>query len=386
MIFNEAEHITMLRDMLRKFLDKEAPIALVSEWDRLDRMPRSIFDAMAPLGICGLMVPEEYGGSGIDVVATMVTVEELARRSICIATIYLMNVCYGSMTIMASGSEEQKRQFLPRLAAGELIFSLGLSEPDVGADLASAKVTARRDGNRVIVNGTKRWCTGANMTDFIYLLVKTGDPDSRHKNLSFLLVPTKTKGISLTQWPTMGFRGIATNDVMFDDVELGPEAIVGGEEGWNKGWAMLTSAALEAEKLVVGAAALGIATEALKDAWNYSQERKQFGKAICTIQSMRHLLADCQTKLLAARLMAHNAAQLTNAKLPCAAETSMAKNFVSDTCVEIVLTCQRILGAYGYATELPMERYVRDILCTRILGGSVEIHKNNIANRMGLPR
>ncbi|WDS36947.1 acyl-CoA dehydrogenase family protein [Pseudoxanthomonas sp.] len=386
MIFNESEQITALRDMIRKFLEREAPLERVAEWDRQDKMPREIFDAMADLGICGLMVPEEYGGLGVDVVATMVVVEELARRSISIATIYLMNVCYGSMDILAFGSEAQKQEFLPRLAAGELIFSLGLSEPDVGADLASAKVTARREGEKIIINGTKRWCTGANMTDYIYALVRSGEPDARHKNLSFLIIPTDAPGISMSHWPTMGFHGIATNDVMFDDVEVGLDAVVGGEEAWNRGWQMLTSAALEAEKLVCAATALGIATQAVEDAWQYAQERKQFGKPICTIQSMRHLLAEVQTQLLAARLMAHNAAQLTNANLPCAAQTSMAKNFVTQTCVEIVLTCQRILGAYGYATEFPMERYVRDVLCTRILGGSTEIHKNNIANRLGLPR
>lgn len=386
MIFNEDEHITMLRDLIRKFLDREAPLALVAEWDRKDEMPRSIFDAMGQLGISGLMVPEEYGGTGVDVPATMVVVEELARRSITIATMYLMNVCYGSMNIVASGSETQKKELLPRLAAGELMFSLGLSEPDIGADLANVKVTARREGDKIIVNGTKRWCTGANMTDYIYALVRSGEPDARHKNLSFLLIPNKTPGISITDWQTMGFKGMATNDVMFDEVVLGVDAIVGGEAMWNKGWSLLTSSALEAEKLVVGAAALGIASQALDDAWNYSQERKQFGKPICTIQSLRHLLSDCKTKLLASRLMMHNASQLTHANLPCAAETSMTKNFVSENCVDVVLTCQRVLGAYGFAVGLPMERYVRDILCTRILGGSVEIHKNNIANRLGLPR
>lgn len=384
MFIEEPEHVSMIRESIRRFLDDEAPRSLVAEWDKQDKIPKHLFEKLAGLGLGGLTVPEEFGGAGQDYLATIVAIEELARRSIAIASGYIMNACYGGMNISESGSPEQKAKLLPKLATGELMFAYGLSEPDVGADLASVKTRARRENGRVILNGTKRWCTGADIADYIYCLVLSGEPAARYKNLSFILVPTNAPGISMTHSPTMGLCGLATNDVSFDDVELGPESIIGGEAGWNNGWTQLVSAALEIEKVEVAAMALGLATQAMEDAWAYAEEREQFGKKIGTIQSVRHQLVDARTKLYACKLMVYHAAQLAQSGRPCAAETSMTKNFVCESAVEIVLSCQKVMGAYGYSKEFAMERYVRDVLVMPIFGGSTAIHKNNIANRLAL--
>jgi alkylation response protein AidB-like acyl-CoA dehydrogenase len=384
MFIEEPEHIRMMRESIRRFLDDEAPRSLVAEWDRLDRIPKHFFERLADLGLGTLTVPEEYGGMGPDCLATIVAIEELARRSIAIASGYIMNACYGGMNITESGSPEQKAKLLPSLAAGRMMFAYGLSEPDVGADLASVKTRARLENGRVILNGTKRWCTGADIADYIYCLVRSGEPDARYRNLSFILVPTNAPGISMTHSPTMGLCGLATNDVTFEDVELGPESIVGGPDAWNKGWTQLVSAALEIEKVEVAAMALGLATQALEDAWSYAGEREQFGKKIAAIQSVRHQLANSSTKLLACRLMVYHAAGLCQSGRPSPAETSMTKNFVCETAVEIVLECQKVMGAYGYSKEFAMERYVRDVLVMPIFGGSTAIHNNNIANRLAL--
>lgn len=386
MDFGEPDHVTMLRDSIRRMLERHAPREKMAKWDEEDVVPRSLMEQIKELGVCGMTIPEEYGGTGRDVLATMITVEELSRRSMVIATLYLMNSCYGSMNILASGSEEQKQRLLPRLANGELLFAYGLSEPDVGSDLASVKTRAERRGDKVIINGSKRWCSGADISDYIYALVRSGEPDQRYKNLSLVLIPPTAKGVSMTHIPAMGARGLATNDVSFDDVEISIDDVVGGEAGWNQGWSKLAGPALEVEKLEVAAMALGIAAQAVDDAWEYSQQRRQFGQRICSIQSIRHMLADAQTKLAAARLMLYRGCWLADNNLPCSAETSMAKMFVCETGLDIVLTCQKVMGAYGYARGFDMERYVRDMLLMPIIGGSTAIQKNNIANRMGLPK
>ncbi|MGV8854978.1 MAG: acyl-CoA dehydrogenase family protein [Devosia sp.] len=386
MDFGEPEHIGMLRDSIRRMLERHAPREKMAQWDEADKVPRALMDHIVELGVCGMTIPEEYGGSGRDILATMVTVEELSRRSMVIGTLYLMNACYGSMNIFASGSEEQKRRMLPKFANGEILFAYGLSEPDVGSDLASVRTRAERVGDKVIINGTKRWCSGAESADYIYALVRSGDPEARYKNLSLVMIPPTAKGVTLTHIPAMGARGLNTNDVSLDNVEIDINDVVGGEEGWNNGWTKLVGPALEVEKLEVAAMALGIAAQAVDDAWEYSQQRSQFGKRICAIQSIRHMLADAQTKLAAARLMLYRGCWLVDNNLPCSAETSMAKMYVCELGLEIVLTCQQVMGAYGYAKGFDMERYVRDMLLMPIIGGSTAIQKNNIANRMGLPK
>lgn len=386
MDFGEPEHIGMLRQSIRRFLDKEAPREAMARWDEEDRVPRALFDKIVELGVCGMTIPEDYGGIGRDILGTMVTVEELSRRSMVIGTLFLMNACYGSMNILASGSEEQKQRLLPRLAAGELLFAYGLSEPDVGADLASVTTRAERRGDKVVINGNKRWCSGAEIADYIYALVRSGPAEDRYANLSLVLIPPTAEGVTLTHIPAMGARGLNTNDVAFDEVEIPFADVIGGEDGWNGGWTRLAGPALETEKLEVAAMALGIAAQAVDDAWEYAQQRRQFGKRICSIQSVRHMLADAQTKLSAARLMLYRGCWLADNGLPCSVETSMAKMYVCELGLDIVLTCQKVMGAYGYARGFDMERYVRDMLLMPIIGGSTAIQLNNIANRMGLPK
>ena len=386
MDFAEPDHITMLRESIRRMLDKHATREQMARWDAEDRVPRDLIEPIRELGVCEMTVPEAYGGIGRDILGTMVTVEELSRRSMVIATIYLMNSCYGSMNILASGSEAQKRRLLPKLAAGELLFAYGLSEPDVGSDLASVKTRAERRGDTVVINGAKRWCSGAEIADYIYALVRTGPEDARYKNLSLVLIPPDAPGVSLTHIPAIGARGLQTNDASFSDVEVPFENVIGEEDGWNNGWSRLVGPALEVEKLEVAAMALGIAAQAVDDAWAYSQERRQFGQRICAFQSVRHMLAEVQTKLAMARLLLYKGCWLADNDLPCSVETSMAKMQVCELGLEIVLTCQKVLGAYGYAKGFDMERYVRDMLLMPIIGGSTAIQKNNIANRMGLPK
>jgi alkylation response protein AidB-like acyl-CoA dehydrogenase len=382
----EPEHIQMLRQSVRRFVEQSAPPEQLARWDREDRIPPEMLSEIARLGVCGLTVPESMGGPGRDVVAMMAVIEELARASTALASLYIMNTVYGCMNIAASATAEQQDRWLPDLLKGNSLFALALSEPDVGGDLASVSTTARRQDGQVVISGNKRWCTGAGIADHIYALVRSGPADERYRNLSFIVIPATLPGITITSIETMGCYGIPTNDVAFDDVVVPFDHVVGGEAGWNAGWSLLAGPALEAEKLQLPALALGIAHSALEEAWEYSQQRRQFGKRICEHQAVRHQLAESKTKLLACRLMLRHAADRVQAGHDSAAETSMVKLYVAETAVEVVLGCQRVLGAYGYAQGFNMERYVRDILVMPIFGGSSAIQKNNIANLLGLPR
>lgn len=385
MNFTEAEHITMLRDTLRRFLEREMPREKARQLDAASDFSEETFRRLCELGVTGLTVPEEYGGLGVDVVAAVATIEELARRGTSLAGPFIHCAFYGGMNIGENGSEAQKQALLPKLARGELLFAYGLSEPDVGGDLASAGVTARVEGDQVVVNGTKRWCTGARKADFIYTLVRSGPAEERYRNLSFVLVPQPSAGLSIVDIDHTGLRYSATTDVIFEDVRVPIDNIVGGREAWNRGWPMLAGRALDVERLEITAVALGIATAAVEDAWSYSQERKQFGRPICAHQAVRHDLVEVRTQLQACRHMLYHAAWKANEGQDCGLESSMAKLFIAETGVAIVLKCQQIMGAYGCARDYDMERYVRDMLCMPIVGGSSKMQKNNIAGRLGLP-
>jgi alkylation response protein AidB-like acyl-CoA dehydrogenase len=386
MDFSEPDHIRMLRDMLRRFVADRMPRAAAARWDKEDIFPRDVFKALADLGVMGLTVSEEFGGSGRDIVATMVVVEELSKRSLAVSVPYIMASCYAGMNLMECGSEEQKRSMLPKVAIGDMMFAYGWTEPDVGADVASAKTTVVRDGNMLTVNGSKRFCSGASVCDYIYTVARSGPAEDRYQNLSVVLIPPNTPGISISGIDSLGMKGVGTTDVTFDDVRVPPNAILGGEAGWNKGWQMITGSGLDVEKLEVAAIALGIAGAAFEDAWDYSRQRVQFGKPIASYQSIRHKLAEMKAQLHAARLMMYHAAWLANRGEKCGVETSMTKLFVTETAKTLALEAQSILGAYGYVQDFDVARYVRDALLMPIIGGSSAIQKNNIVNWSGLVR
>lgn len=382
----EPEHIAMLRDTLRRFVAEELPPDRVRRFDREHRFPREVFEKLASLGVCGLTVDEAYGGQGRDLVAAVAVIEELCRAGAFAAGPFIHCAFYGGMNISENGSDAQKRELLPKLARGELLFAYGLSEPDVGGDLASVTTTARRsdDGRHIVLDGFKRWCTGADWADYIYCLVKS-DPDApRYQNLSFVLVPKDTPGVRVHPIEHANLRYTLSSDVIFEGARVPIGNLVGGEGAWNRGWKMLAGKALDVEKLEITAVAFGIAQAAVEEAWEYAQQRVQFGRPISAHQAVRHSLVEARTKLEACRGMLYRAAWVAQSGRPCAVETSMAKLFVADTAVEIAIACQQVMGAYGLAEGHDMERHVRDLLGMPIVGGSSNMQKNNIAGRLGL--
>ena len=384
---DEAEHIAEIRRQMQRFVAAEAPREKRAQWDREHRFPRDAYRRLADLGVMGLTIDEAYGGAGQDIVAAVAVIEELCRAGVFLAGPYIHTAFYGGMNISENGSEEQKRTLLPKLARGEITFAYGLSEPNVGGDLASVETRAeQRDGGAILLNGAKRWCTGADFADYIYCLVRSGPPEERYRNLSFLLVPTDAPGLSMQPIEHVNLRYTLSSDVYFDNVELPMTAVVGGAQMWNQGWRQLAGRALDVEKIEIAAANFGIAQAALEEAWAYAEQRVQFGKPISGHQAIRHKLVTARTKLQACRHLLYHAAWLANEGRPCAAETSMAKLFCADTGVEIALACQQVMGAYALSDGYDMERHVRDLLGMPIVGGSSDMQRNNLASLWRLGR
>ena len=381
---DEPPHVAALRDQLRRFIAAEAPREKRIAWDKDHRWPRDVYARLNRLGLTALTVPQEHGGAGQDLVAAVAVIEELAQAGAFLAGPFIHTAFYGGMNLSENGSPEQKAQYLPRLARGELFFAYGLSEPNVGGDLASVETRAELEGDTVVVNGSKRWCTGADWADVIYTLVRSGPAEARYKNLSFLLVPAGTPGLSMQDIAHSNLRYTKSQDVFFDDVRLPKSAIVGGEAMWNRGWELLAGRALDVEKIEISATGFGIARAALEEAWTYAQQRVQFGKPISQHQSIRHKLVTARTKLQACRHMLYHAAWLANEGRPCSVETSMAKLFIADTGVEIALACQQVMGAYALSDAYDMERHVRDLLGMPIVGGSSDMQRNNLASLLRL--
>lgn len=384
----EPEHITMLRASMARFVERELPRDKVRAWDRAGEAPLSVFKKLAETGVCGLTIAEEYGGAGVDLVAAVAVIEELGVRGGAAAGPFIHTAFYGGINISTNGSDAQKKELLPRLAKGEILMAYGLTEPDVGGDLASVSTrgTLSEDGHHVIINGAKRWCTGVGIADYIICLLRSGPAEDKYRNLSMVLIPTDAEGLTKHPIDHIGLRYTQSWDVSFDDVRVPVTNILGGTEAWNQGWAMLAGEALDVEKLEVSAIALGNMRAAMEDAFAYAQERKQFGKAIAAHQAIAHKLADVKTQYQACRHMLYHATWLASEGRPCAVETSMAKLFVADAALKAVMTCQQIMGAYGASRDFDMERYVREAQLLPIVGGSSDMQRNNIAARLGLPR
>ena len=380
----EPEHISEIRRQLQRFVADHMPLDKRIAWDKAHTWDRDVFRKLADLGLIGLTIPEQYGGMGQDIVAATAVLDELCQGGTSMAGPYIHAAFYGGMNIAENGSDKQKEALLPKLANGDIFLCYGLSEPDVGGDLPSVKTRAERDGDHIVINGAKRWCTGADWSDYIYCLVRSGPEDARYNNLTFVLIPTDTPGITMQDITHSNLRYTASQDVYFDNVRIPLENVVGGPEMWNKGWQTLAGRALDVEKIEITAVAYGVARKAVDEAWRYAQERVQFGKPIAQHQAIRHKLVTARTKLQACKHMLYHSAWLAQTGQPCSVETSMAKLFVADTGVEIAIACQQVMGSYALSDAYDLERCVRDLLGMPIVGGSSDMQKNNIASLLRL--
>ncbi len=382
MDFSLSEEQQMLHNTIREFTERECPPELMRELDAQGKFPRDIFNKLASLGVCGLTIPERYGGAGNKIVDAAIVIEELSRCNASLGMVYILSAFYGGHNVYLTGNEEQRKAYLPRIARGEMLFAYALTEPDAGADIAAVSSRAVLKGDSFVVNGVKTFITSANESDITTTLLRTnGTPPSR-EGLTMFFIDSKSPGIKLRSIGKLGWKPIHTFEVVYEDVTVPKANIVGGEENLGKGWETLLST-LETERLQLAACAVGTAQGALDRAIAYAKERHQFGQPIGRFQSIRHIIADMLTQVTAGRWLTYYAAWLAEQEKPCLLECNMAKLFASDMCRAVCLGAMDVTGAYGYSTELDVEMFLRDGIPFVMLGGSSQILKNMIARQGG---
>lgn len=368
----------MLVDTVRAFIDRDVK-PTVNEVEHANEYPEAWVDAMKEMGIFGLAVPEEYDGLPVSMPAYIRVTEELARGWMSLAG------AMGGHTVVAKlltmfGTEEQKQKYLPLMATGELRATMALTEPNGGSDLQAITTTAKADGDDLVINGSKTWISNVRRSGLVAVLVKT-DPaaEPRHTGMSIVLVEPGD-GFSISRdLPKMGYKGVESCEISFDNYRTPAAQILGGEPG--KGFAQFMKG-LEVGRIQVAARSLGVATAALEDSLQYAQERETFGKPIWKHQSVGNYLADMATKLTAARQLTLFAGEKYESGERCDMEAGMAKLFASEVAQEIALNAIRIHGGYGYSTEYNVERYYRDAPLMIVGEGTNEIQKNVIAAQL----
>jgi alkylation response protein AidB-like acyl-CoA dehydrogenase len=369
---------TMLVDTVRAFVDREVK-PTVREVEHANEYPEAWIEQMKQLGIYGLAIPESYGGTPVSTRCYVLVTQELSRGWMSLAG------AMGGHTVVAKlldlfGTEEQKRTYLPAMASGEVRATMALTEPGGGSDLQNMKTTARPDGSDLVINGSKTWISNARRSGLIALLCKTDTAAKpAHKGISVVLVE-HGDGLTVSRdLPKLGYKGVETCELTFDDYRAPATAILGGEPG--TGFAQMMKG-LETGRIQVASRALGVATAALDDALRYAQERESFGQPIWKHQAVGHYLADMATKLTAARQLTLYAADRYDSGERADMEAGMAKLFASEVAMEIALNAVRIHGGYGYSTEYDVERYFRDAPLMIVGEGTNEIQRNVIAGQL----
>jgi acyl-CoA dehydrogenase len=382
MNFERVPEHEILRDSVREFFERELPEERIREMDRARRIPREMWQRFAKLGWSGLSVPTEYGGSGADVSTGAVLCEELSRRFPSLATDWLL-IAMTARVLRESGTAAQKKELLPRLAAGEFLMSFGMSEPGGGTDVLALKTRAALQGNEWVVRGQKLFTSFADDADAILVLCRTDPAESkRSRGLSLILTPRNQPGVQVRRLELMGQRAACTCEVFLDDARAPADAVV-GEQG--RGWQTLLRT-LDEERILCAAMYVGITAAALDQALQYARDRSAFGRPIGTYQAVQHPLAETATELEQIRLLTAKAAWLQSQGKDCATEAAMAKLAASETAVRATDRCMRVLGGYGLVEESAMERLFRDARLGPFSPISNEMVKNFVAERLGLPR
>src|SRR5690625_4211002 len=360
----------MLQKMVRDFSLKEVePTAAVR--DEEERFDREIFDKMADLGLTGIPWPEKYGGIGADYVSYVIAVEELSRVCASTGVTLSAHVSLASWPIYQYGTEEQKKNFLKRLAEGSALGAFALSEPGAGSDVASMRMTATKDGDYYMLNGNKVWITNGEVDDIYVVLAKT-DQDAQHRGISAFIVEKGTEGFSFgKKEKKLGIRSSPTSELIFENCRIPKENLLGAEgEGFK-----IAMTTLDGGRSGIAAQAVGIAQGALDAATNYAKEREQFGKPIAYNQGVSFKLADMATETEAARLLTYQAAWRESEGLDYSKASAMAKLFAGDTAMKHTVEAVQIFGGYGYTKDYPVERYMRDAKITQIYEGTNEIQR-----------
>ena len=364
-----------LQALVRRWVEREVmPVA--SALEHADEYPEALVEQMKEMGLFGITVPEEYGGLGLDLLAYIAVIEELAAGWMSLSGVVNTHHIAAGL-LVAHGTEEQRSSLLPRMVTGEMRGCLSLSEPDAGSDTRNISCRAVRDGDEYVITGTKAWVTNGERAGLVALAART------EEGITCFMVekdPGATfGGISVSKSiGKLGYKGLETVEMVYDAHRVPASAVLGGDAGVGKGLAAILSG-LEVGRINIAARAVGVARAAFEASIKYAQQRQTFGQPIAAHQAIAHKLADMGTQLLAARLLTEHAARLRAETGRAEVEAGMAKLFASEAALDIATEAMRIHGGVGYTTELPIERYFRDAPLMIIGEGTNEIQRTVIA-------
>ncbi len=368
----------MLQDQVRKFAQAElAPLA--AEIDKTGAFPMASLKKMARLGLMGIIVPEKYGGSGFDFVSLAIAVEEISRACASTGVIVAVNNSLTTYPILQFGSEDQKNKYLPPLCSGEKIGAFALTEPNAGSDASAIESTARLEGDHYVLNGTKRFITNGGEAGTFVVFAYT-NKELKHKGISGFIVERDTPGFTLGKHEDlMGIRATANCELMFDDVKVPKENLLGKEGDGFK----ICMNTIDVSRIDIGAQGVGIAQAALDEAIKYSKERKAFGQPICNFEMIESMIADMATRIHAARLLVHYAGFCKDRGMSrFSKEAAMSKYFAADIAVDVTRKAVQIHGGYGYSKDYAVERLYRDAKILELYEGTSEIQKIVIAREL----
>jgi alkylation response protein AidB-like acyl-CoA dehydrogenase len=374
----EEDEDTQILDMIERWVARELK-PIVREYDHADRYPAHIVEQMKELGLFGATVSPEYGGLGLSATTYARIVMSISSVWMSITGIINSHLML-ALAIQKFGTPRQKTRWLPKLASGEIRGGLALTEPDAGTDLQGIRMTAKRDGDHYVINGTKTWITNGAEGSCFAMLVKTNpDAQPRHNGMSLFIAP-KMEGFTVgRRLQKLGYKAIDTAELIFDNYRLPADHLIGGVEG--RGF-IQTTGGLELGRINVASRGVGIAEGALKLAADYAQTRKTFGKPICEHQAIQLKLGEMATRARAARLLTLDAARAFDKGERCDMEAGMAKYFASEAALENSIEGMRIHGAYGYSKEFDIERLYRDAPLTCIGEGTNEMQRIIIAKQL----
>ncbi|MCH8850130.1 MAG: acyl-CoA dehydrogenase family protein [Chloroflexi bacterium] len=380
MDFELTEAQRLIQETARR-IAKERVAPRAAEMDETGEYPHDVFEAFRDVGLLGLTLPEVYGGSGAGTLALALAVEEVAKYC-CSSGLILLLSALPTHPILLGGTERQKQAWLPRSARGEIKGAFCLTEPNAGSDASAIESRAVRDGDDYVLNGEKVFISGGTVADFVVVFAKT-DSGNGVGSIAGFIVPTDSPGFSIARTDRkMGVRGVPTANIVFENVRLSPEQLLGEEEGAGFGHAMLT---LNTLRPVVGARGVGLAEGAMTYALDYARQRQAFGKPIAELQAIQFMLADMAIQIEAARLLVYQGAWLVDQKKyqrQDAALLSIAKAFASEVAVKVSSDAMQVMGAQGYMMDHPLERHYRDARQLMIVEGTSQIQRVVIARAL----
>ncbi|MFC4437095.1 MULTISPECIES: acyl-CoA dehydrogenase [Natrialbaceae] len=367
-----------IRDMVSEFVDEEV-VPVASEIDHDDEFPRDLVDEMGDLGLMGMPFPEEYGGAGLDYHSYAIGLEEISRGSGGLGTIVAAHTSLAGNMLYEFGDEDQKEEYLTPLAEGTDIGAFALSEAGAGSDVPAMETTAKREGGEYVLNGGKLWISNGSVAETVTVFAKT-DPEAGNKGISsFVVRPEEDDGFHVEGTEEkLGDKGCPTAELRFDDLRI-PEDRLLGEEGEGFVQALKT---LNGGRITIAARGVGIARAALDEARDYANEREQFGQSIGEFQAIKHKLADMDTKIQAAKLLMHKAADKKIRGEDYIKASAQAKLYASEVSREVANEGIQIHGGYGYTKDFPAERFYRDAKLNEIYEGTSEVLRNTIGDQV----